>query len=181
MVFHVEERNQFIQAKNGLLRYYSSVRASHTTHLIGFTAGLFTLVQVFLQEGAFHEMFFNLSLTHFSEIAQALGPYWVEIIKFGVFFSGVWVLFSLIIRSIFRYGLYATFSHELKRVSHTKVKSNEPVHEAIHEAVQEKTKKQRILLIIPLKYFLWEKRRTGHMVCVIAAFALTLFLIMLLW
>ena len=186
---------QFRETKNALLRYYSSSRASHGVHLIGFTAGLFTLIQTVQhsRQEPLSEIFSNVGAILF-EITRALGVHGIalsigEIIKLGVLSFGIGFLLFFIFHTIFRFAVFANFSDYLIGVKPTEIsKRTEPIHEAIHSVVTDNIctrDKKRFYGRIPISWFIVREKdsehQNGYKMCGILAIVSTLILMGLLW
>ena len=177
---------QFREAKSALIHHYASNRASHGVHLIGFTAGLFTLIQIVQNSESqpLSGIFKNVSVI-FSGIPPIIG----EFFKLMVFFVGIWVLLFFIIRTIFRFAVFAYFAeYSLAVGAKETYRRSEPIHEAIHLIVIEKVieANKRLYWRFPLSWFVVRRGKEsehhqGYRLCGIIALGLAFVLVSLLW
>jgi len=190
--------NQFRETKNALLRYYASSRDSQGVHLIGFVAGLFTLIQtvqhsrqeplsgIFSDVGA---ILFELSRAHrVLEIVSSLVATSWQVLKFPIFIFSIIFLLFFIIRAIFRFALFAHLSEYLIRLKPSEISERtEPIHDVIHTAVVDNIDKakQKVFWVFPLIWFIsrgngnqyWK----GQVMCLLLAICSTLTLMLFLW
>lgn len=191
---------KFNETKNALLRHYGTNRASRGVHLVGFTAGLFTLIQTVQyahKEGArLSEIFLDWE-GFFSKLVQGLGDLkvlsnWLapaaQAAKFLLFLIAVGGLLFMIIRTIFRFAVWAYFATYLKRVSPSEIsKSTDPIHWAIHMAAANKIieDRKKVYGFVPLSWFITGLEGShpgrGFILCLFLAFVSTLFLVGVLW
>ena len=184
--------NQFIEIKNALLHYYASKRAGQGVRLIGYIAGLFTLLQTFQhsKQEPLSGIFFEIAQTFEGyEISPILG----EGLKLVILFSGICFLLCFIFYAIFRYSVFSNYSEELMKIKQTDLSGNDKFdHWKIHKAVTDnvcKDKKKKVFGVFPLRFPLSffikrgtdSEHRKGWMRCVILAIGATSLLMILLW
>lgn len=163
--------NEFNNAKNALLRYYSSLQTSHGALMIGFTVALFTLIQfaqnVYLQISSI----FPISIPR--ELALSI-----------VMFVSILILTGLIIHAIFRIAFYGRFTIELMWIEVGEV-SREPVHGQIHKILCDKVaNSDKLLRLLPARYFIHKEKDSeiwkGYVSCLVLAIVPTLIILFLL-
>jgi len=92
--------DDFKKAQETLLGYYGNLQSLQGTRLIGFVAGLFTLLQLAQYSGdRFHA--FNINWGFDLNFSSILGDF-----KIILLFSGCVIILYFILRTIFRYCLY---------------------------------------------------------------------------
>ena len=76
----MEKDDHFYNSVNSLVQLYSSNRGSQATRLIGFTVGLFTLIQIVQAsaQGKLHNIFGEVSI-----INLEINPFGIGLINFG--------------------------------------------------------------------------------------------------
>ena len=170
------EPNEFNEAKNALLRHFSSQQTSHGALIIGFTVSVFTLLQV-VQNATRLSSFFSAPFQ--IELAPNLAGF-----KFWILFFSISFLISLLIYSFFRFIVYGYFSSAIIGVK-ADDKMEEPIHDRIVDACWNSIKNKKLLLIFPMMWFatrgeegnVWK----GRMFSFIFAFLPSLFILFLSW
>jgi hypothetical protein len=180
MVSVLVNLRHFNEAKNALLRYYSTSRSSHGVHLIGFTAALFTLIQT-----AQHSSEWGLSKIFSLEIPPALESIG-EIVRPYLFSGIIWFLLFFTIWTIFRFTLFAHYAETLMTVKPTDISvQKDAIHQAIHLILASKVSTRKCYLVIPSCWFIvsgeYGKHRRGYGFCAVLSLFTTMFLIGLLW
>ena len=177
--------SQFREAKSALLHYYSSNRDSHGVRLIGFTAGLFTLIQIV--QNSKKEPLSGI-FTKTSVILGGIPPSYTEAFKLLVFFAGNGLLLFFIIRSIFRFAVFGYLSEFTLAVNSDETfERAEAIHMAIHKIVEKKivSTKKKLYGVFPLRWFVSTGKDSehwkGYSLCVFLAVGFTFLLISILW
>jgi hypothetical protein len=101
------------EARRALLTYYTSLQSSQTTRLIGFVAGLFTLLQLtqVSKSLTLHTMFSSFPIIiNFPVIV------W-EAIRFVTLFGGIFIIIFFILRAIFRFCIFGLLSSAVANLS----------------------------------------------------------------
>lgn len=180
--------NKFIEIKNALLHYYASKRAGQGVRLIGYIAGLFTLLQTFQhsEQEPLSDIFFKIAQTF---EGLPIPPIFGEGLKLVILFVGICVLLYFVFYAIFRYSIFSNYSEELMKIKQTDLSGNDKFdHWKIHKAVTDnvcKDKNKKVFGVFPSSFFI--KRGTdsehwkGRMWCWILATFATFLLIILLW
>lgn len=177
----MSESNAFNNAKNSLLRYYSSQQTSQGTRLIGFTVGLFTLLQTvqYAQEVSLSKVFPDLTeCIRIIEVCAWLG----ESVKFSLLFLAIFILLTWTVRTIFRFLVYAYFAERLMKVTQEGI--GEPMHSTIHSTITEKLDEENVKAywFFPLTWFFRRKDKLkGWICCLFLAGLCTLILLWFLW
>lgn len=189
---------QFNETKNALLKYYADSRASRGMHLIGFTAGLFTLIQIvqYSNQGPLSKIFSNIEVlfSDFPVDFEFLIPTWLSslmlVLKFSFFFLAVCGLLFFIIRTIFRFAVYAYFSDYLIRVKPDEIECNfnESIHDAIHTKIMEEFESddKKVYRFFRLMWFIHSGKKEsqhqkGYEICAVLAIVFTLVLLWFIW
>jgi hypothetical protein len=152
----------FLRVKNSLLSFYQNIASAQAVRLIGFTAGVFTLIGATQISPKQH-----LSEV-FSEavISPLIGGISLAIssnIKFLIFFGSICILFFFIFRAIFRYASYSYLASALTHLSivETEKAEGNSLHEQINNALFEHVKKYpRRVFKIPIFYFISYTKNT---------------------
>lgn len=161
------EVDQFIQAKNGLMRYYTSQQTSQSARLIGFTVALFTLLQTVLYS---HQEAFRMLTTT----------------KLYPLFFGMWFLITWLIRTIFRYLISAYLAQAAVHIDLAQIDRTRPIHSAIQEAIVRGfiDSNKKAYWIFPVTWFLAIKTSQtlkGWICCLVIATLASSILLWLLW
>jgi len=170
----------FTEAKNALLRYYSTSRSSHGVHLVGFTAALFTLIQTTQHPSDWGiSKIFNLEMPPaLANIGEIVLPYLFSLV--------IWFLLFFTIWTIFRFAVFAHYAEQLKTVKPADIsKREEAIHQAIHVTVEGKLSRKHLYWVFPARHFIESGTNRQHWWgrtwCFILSIVTTLFLIGLLW
>jgi hypothetical protein len=187
--------SQIIETKTSLIHYYTSQQTSQSARLIGFTIALFTLLQVVQyskQEplsGIFRELARQISsVSSKLGISETVVMYtWIgEIVKFCVLFLSISFLMTWLIRTVFRFLVYAYHAQYVMFVGKDEIDSSLPIHYAIHEATFDRIKEIKAYWLFPLKWFMRKGKektltRKGWKRSIVMAIISTLILLWLIW
>lgn len=187
--------NQFLEAKNSLIRFYTSQQTSQSARLIGFTIALFTLLQTVQNSereplsGIFSEL-----ARHIGAIVSELGiseilvmHAWIgELSKLILVFIAIAGLMTWLIRTLFRFLVWAYFAQFVRNVSFGEIGNTKPIHQEIHNATLKlmRKKNKKGYWLFPLIWFIptAEGSQTGKgwIRCILLATFSTLYLMWLI-
>ena len=107
------------ETRKTLLSYYTSLQGSQSTRLIGFVAGLFTLLQLaqVAKTSAFGLIFPNINFGLY------LPPFWMEFLKFLPLYAGTVIILFFMFRAIFRFCLFGHYSSAIISLDKTDFQS----------------------------------------------------------
>ena len=174
------------KTRSELLRYYTSQQTSQGARLIGFAIVLFTLTQLVQRshEQPLSSVFSNLPLLlNLSEIGLIL----VEMFKFGVLLFSIAILIFWVIRTIFRFAVFAYFAQRLIELDVVEVsaQTKEPECSAVHGAVANLVAKEKVYFTVPLVWFFARGENSqnwkGLLFSAILAVLVSLILLWFLW
>ncbi len=189
----------FVNAKNALVRYYTSKETIQGARLIGFTVALFTLLQTFQnsRNEPLSSIFFELTSqldAFFLEygLSELFGPYaWLwEPFKLLVLFVSILLLITMLIRTILRLAVYASYAQHTLLITQNEIEKIMPIHGAIDLAVYNSIKKRarKLYRLFPIMWFIYaegeEARgqlRKGWYRSLIIAFISSVILTLLIW
>lgn len=172
--------------RSELLRYYTSQQASQGARLIGFAIVLFTLTQLVQHshEQPLSSVFSNLPvLLPLSEIGLII----VELLKFGVLLFSIALLIFWVIRTIFRFTVFAYFAQRLIESDEIEVsaQTKEPNCSTVHDAVSNLVAEKKVYFKIPLVWFYTRGKNSQHskgfLFSAILAILVSLVLLWFLW
>jgi len=175
------------------LSYYTSLQTAQVTRLIGFVAGLFTLLQL-------TQIPDNLGLERFFPTlfpTEVLPDIWIEIFKFKALFFGTLLITFFILRAIFRFCVFGYLGSYITNVEKADI-------EKIYKADKEEKARERPILVIKRAtsqrfinddrraygifkanwFFTYEDKssdKLGTVIQFFLAFVITLSLFMILW
>jgi hypothetical protein len=184
----IRKRGEFSETKDALLRYYSSKQSSQAARLVGFGVALFTLLQVVQQskDKPLSDIFINTDI-FFSEFLQTIGL--SEVFssigagaKFFLFLASLVIIMTFLVRTFFRFAVFAQAAEFLLRLPPAKVpECTEPIHSVIDIAVMGDMKEKKAFGFRLSLFTETKRRRAGWVVCLSFAIASTLILTLLLW
>lgn len=197
------ETKLFMDSKSTLTKYYDSLRNSCAVRIIGFTAGLFTLIQTFQtsKDYPLSNLFHYLPTVKIDFLSIEA----IELLKLAFFFTGASLLLLLIIRSIFKFALYSCYANQLLWIDQNEMKylpeflQEKTVDIKLHETAGRKIagnlkdsegnviqKRMKLYWLFPYDWFItgatWSKKsRRGFLLCIGFSIIFTLIFFFLLW
>jgi len=124
-----EEENEidikhFLTVKNFYMSYFQNIASSQAVRLIGFTAGVFTLMGVIKLSPDEHlgEFFSDVYTFHIIRSIVSISPEIISAFNFGIFFGAIFILMFFIFRAIFRYMAFSDLSDTLIYLTRNDVK-----------------------------------------------------------
>jgi hypothetical protein len=196
------EDKDILQCKTALLKHYDSLSNSQAVRIIGFIAGLLTLLQTVqtLGRGEIASIFPNLAVCNISYTPFEL--FLMDCFKLSFFLIVIFGLFFYIFRAFFKFSLFSLYSNQLRWVKKRDI-------EALEKS--EKLKEKDLMILIPwatskiitgelerngkkgprltlYKFFKYdwfisgrEETIWGYLLCIVFSLISTLFLLFLLW
>lgn len=178
----------FLSAKNSMLTYYQNMGSAQAVRLIGFSAGLFTLLGIIQLSSEQHlRLFFKdaPSIINFGITSEGLA-----IINFIFLFISVGTLTFLICRAIFRYTAYSIIASDIIYITlaDTTKTECEALHSQISEVMIERVAKKypkRLYGVFHISWFfsfygnnnIWK----GLVLSLLFSFFSTCLLLLLIW
>jgi len=180
-------KEEFLRVKNSLLSFYQNIASAQAVRLIGFTAGVFTLIGAtqISPEQHLRNFFSGAGISH---LIEGIHPAIVSNIKFFFLFGSMLILFFFIFRAIFRYTSYAYLASALIYLSmeETEKADGQSLHNKIVNALLEHVENHpRKVFMIPIWYFIKCSKKTNVWWGIALSFVLSVFattlLLLLLW
>ena len=187
--------NQFLEAKNSLIRFYTSQQTSQSARLIGFAIALFTLLQTVQNSereplsGIFSELARHIgAIFSGSGISEILVTYAGigELSRFFLVFTAICGLMIWLIRTLFRFLVWTYYAQCVRNVSWAEIDRTQTIHQGVHSATFELVKKgnKKGYWLFPLIWFIQTGEggytRKGWICCILLAIFSTLCLMWLI-
>lgn len=181
------EINDFLKAKNFFISYYQNIASAQAVRLIGFTAGIFTLIGAvqIIPEKHLKNLVPDTGI--FIILDEILSPISSSIIVFLLSVL-IFILSFFVVRAVFRYATYAnladTFIHISKK--ETIKAKGETLHAQIISALESRIEKypRKVFGMSLLYFFSFEgnsKTNRGLFVCICTSILATFVLLLLIW
>jgi hypothetical protein len=178
-----EKFKNFLTAKNFLISHYHNIASAQGVRIVGFTAGVFTLIGAtqIKSDQALHNIIPAITFDTSSLFFSSLKLLFLSVSIFSLLF--------FVFRAIFRYATYANLADYLITVSLGKTEnaSGKTLHHQITTAlIQHVEQFPRRVFGMPIWYF-WsvsqyqEKTWYGVIVCTILSMSVTFLLLLLIW
>lgn len=182
----IDDKN-FLRVKNSLLSFYQNIASAQAVRLIGFTAGVFTLI------GATQISPVQPLSEVFPEAVIFPSIEWIppaisDNMKFLFLFGSIFILFFFIFRAIFRYASYSYLASALTYVSieETEEAEGQALHQKIINAlIAHVEKHQRKVFGLSILYFISYTKNTkirwGTALSCFLSILATFLLLLLFW
>lgn len=181
MSFGLTDENQFIEIKNSLIHYYTAQQTSQSARLIGFLVALFTLLQTVQYSKLYplNGLFPNTIIT-FPCLA-----WFTELLKLLLLLLGILFLMVFIVRTVFRFSIYADLSGMMMEINLNDSKAEEPPisHSAAHNKLVSKVAAKKVYWIFKLGWFIpgFDELKKGWISSLLVGGILTIIIFALLW
>lgn len=175
------QNDQLEEARAELLRHYVDLQTSQSTHLIGFVAGIFTLVSAVSSNDRLFKVFTEGS----GIIISFQLPQWLG---FWLFYGAVMVLLFFVLRSVFRFTVFGYLSVYVVLVTQNDIGNAQepPVISRVQVATAARLRTaNRKSFGFPAMWFLatsdGNEECKGWVVCALLALVFSAILIGLIW
>jgi hypothetical protein len=181
------KNNDFLNVKNALLSHYQNIASAQTVRLIGFTAGIFTLIGAIQLTPEQHlgEFFSNACILPLKEgIPSSIS----SSINFLFLSVSISILFFFVFRAIFRYAAYSNLTDALIYVTieETEKAEGKSLHAKFFNAlITHVNKYPRKVFKMPISYFISYTGNTkilwGRALSLFLSILSTFLLLLLIW
>ena len=141
-------QTDFVNAKNGLLKYYTDSQTSLATRFFAFVTAIFAMTVALGSNLLFNS--FNVSFFHGSEAFSA---------KLLVFVVGSFVLLIYAVRTVFRYAVFAGLCNRVLVVRLEELDGKNSIHDEIHWNAIERLKPYKLFIWFKAQYFIEDARQ----------------------
>jgi hypothetical protein len=168
-----EDVKDFLRVKNSLQSYYQNMASAQTIRLIGFTAGVFTLIEA--TQLHLGEFFSSFSIPILEEVISSSIRSSINFLFLSI---SVFILFFFVFRAIFRYSALSYLSNLLIYVTfeETKKAAGQSLHAKITNALFSHVKKypRKVFFVFPLLFFISRSGSRKHLVGILLSLILSL-------